>query len=61
MSRWVVKLEPGVYLATGRGDPARALNVKNAKVFASNEKAGRALLKARKYRAFESAVVKLLQ
>lgn len=60
MARWVVELEPGVYLATGRGDPARTLSVENARVFTSNADACSALFRARKYRAFEWATVKLI-
>lgn len=52
-----VQLEKGVWLADGDGDPSRTLVEENAKEFNSNDKAIRALSKARKYRSFKNAVI----
>ena len=54
---FIVKLERGVYLADGEGDPARTLVKENAKLFSSMLEAVRALTAARKYRPFEKACI----
>ena len=51
----IVELDPGVYLASGAGDPSRTLLKDNAKRFCSYAKATSGLLKARRYRDFISA------
>ncbi len=55
MSRWIVEIEPGVWLAQWRGDPGRTLQLANAKRFRSLESATHALAKARKYSDFLNA------
>ena len=56
-TKWTVELEPGVWLAHGRGDPARTLRPDYAKQFATERAAKRALQAARKFRLFANAVV----
>lgn len=51
----IVELDPGVYLASGAGDPSLTLLKDNAKRFCSYAKATSGLLKARRYRDFISA------
>ena len=58
--KWIVELEPGVFLASGEGDPARTLRAENAKVFASHPRALRGLIDARKIRKFVRARVVLV-
>ena len=57
--KWIVELEPGVFLADGDGDPALCLSAANAKLFASHPRARIALLNAQKARPFERARVTL--
>jgi hypothetical protein len=58
--KWIVELEPGVFLANAEGDPGRTLDAANAKVFDSHPRACIALLvDARKYRPFLAARVTL--
>jgi hypothetical protein len=52
-----VLLEKGVWLASGRGDPPRTLIEENARGFASNSMAKKALEKAREYRPFPNAQI----
>ncbi|MDP2371899.1 hypothetical protein [Rhodoferax sp.] len=59
MSKWIVELEPGVYIAALPGDPGRTLVLENAQVFDSHPRAKRALLDARYDRPFVSARVTL--
>ena len=57
MSEWVVELEPGVWIADIEGDPGRTLKRTNAKTFSSPKDARRGITDARKYRAFQGAIV----
>ena len=59
MTQWIVQIEPGVYLAEGDGDPARTMQIDNAKQFNSHPRARIALMSARRYRAFLDATVTL--
>jgi hypothetical protein len=52
----VVRLEPGVWLTDGDGDPPRTLQPMNAKIYTARE-ARRALAAARRYRPFRLARV----
>ena len=61
MAKWIVLLESGVYLAAGRGDPARTVNADRARQFDSHPRARIALLAAQKYRPFVDAKVTLAQ
>ena len=56
-TKWTVELEPGVWLAHGKGDPPRTLRPEYAKPFANETAARRALQAARKFRPFSIAVV----
>ncbi len=53
----ILELEKNVWLAEGRGDPARTLVRKNAKVMSSPQEAAKELDAARKYRLFSNAVI----
>lgn len=57
---WTVQLEPGVWIASWDGDPGRTLRGQNAKQFVSRRAAQRALIAARKYRAFAKACLVVL-
>ena len=57
MSRWIVEIEPEVWLAQWRGDPGRTLQLASAKRFRTLEAATLALAKARKYRQFLGAKI----
>ena len=59
MARWIIELDPGVYLADEEGDPGRTLAVENAKVFLSHPRARNGLIAAREFRPFENARVTL--
>jgi hypothetical protein len=59
MAKWIVELEPGVYLASLSGDPGRTLQVQHACVYDSHPRARTALLAAQKLRPFERARVTL--
>ena len=52
-----VQLEPGVWIANGRGDPPRTLIEENAREFNSKEEAFFALARAREFRPFENAEI----
>ena len=52
----VIRLEEGVWLADGEGDPPRTLKKENAKVFNSNADAKNALHAAREFRMFWHAL-----
>ena len=54
---WIVKLEPGVWLADGDGDPPRTLVRDNAKRFSTYQTAWLALDEARRWRPFEKATI----
>ena len=55
ISGYIVRLEAGVWLADGDGDPSRTLKKEFAKKFDTDVQALAALVKARKYRPFERA------
>lgn len=57
MSRWIVELEHGVWLADRDGDPGRTLVRESALQFTSRQSARQALGTAREYRPFARAVV----
>lgn len=59
MAKWIVELEPGVYLADGEGDPPRTLEAASARVFGSHPRACTGIKTARNYRPFEHARVTL--
>ena len=59
MAKWIIELEPGVFLVAADGDPGRTLQAENATVFISHPRARNALLSARKYRPFKKAKVTL--
>ena len=59
MTKFIVEIEPGVFLAPIEGDPGRTLVSENAKVFESHKKARIALLCAQKVRPFKIARVTL--
>jgi hypothetical protein len=52
---YIVKLEEGVWLADGEGDPCRTLSEENAKKFEKFSNAKRGLSNARAYKEFASA------
>jgi hypothetical protein len=54
---WIVKLEPGVWLADGKGDPPRTVVQANAKRFRSVRGAVVALKLARRCHPFVFATV----
>lgn len=55
--RYIVELEPGVWLAWWPGDPGRTLSRRDAKDYRSESVATKALQEARKYRPFAQARV----
>jgi hypothetical protein len=55
--RWVVELEPGVWIADTDGDPGRTLVKENAQRFFMKSEAKKALEKARTFRAFKNAKI----
>lgn len=57
MTEYIVELESNVWLAPWSGDPGRTLAKGNAKVFATYNRARRALAAAREYRPFASAMI----
>lgn len=59
MPKWIVELEPGVYLADGDGDPPRTLAKTSALQFSSHPRACIARNKAREFRPFAQAKVML--
>lgn len=59
MARWIVELEPGVFLADGDGDPPRTLDSTTAREFQTHPSACRGLSGARAYRPFQGARVTL--
>ena len=61
MAKWIVLLESGVYLAAGRGDPARTMHADSARQFDSHPRARIAMRAARKHRPFVDAKVTLAQ
>ena len=58
--RFIVELEPDVWIARWDGDPGRTLRLRKAKQFVSGRAAEKALASARKYRPFVDACVKQL-
>lgn len=59
MAKWIVELEPGVFLAPTDGDLKRTPAAENAQAFESHPRARRALLNAQKIQPFERARVTL--
>lgn len=55
--RYIVELEPSVWLADTEGDPGRTLVWGNAKLFGTEEAAENAIAEARKFRSFPNAAV----
>ena len=55
--RYIVCLEPGVWVAPWSGDPGRTLVQQNAQRFKRRSTAQQALNRARKYRPFPFAVI----
>ena len=55
--KYIVCLEPGVWLATWEGDPGRTLIKRSAKQFGSMVSATHALARARKFRDFSKAEI----
>ena len=55
LDRYIVQLEPGVWVAPWEGDPGRTVRIENAKRFRSEKIANEALNAARLYRPFKSA------
>jgi hypothetical protein len=53
--RYIVELEPGVYLAPWLGDPPRTCVLVNSRWFLSKRSAAGAIVRARKYRPFLEA------
>lgn len=60
MSKWIVELEPGVFLGPSSGDTDRCLDARNAQIYDSHPRASRALLAAQKLRPFEQAQMAVL-
>ena len=56
----VIRLEEGVWLASGDGDPPRTLQKENAKVFNSTANAKKALHAAREFRMFWHALFEVI-
>jgi len=54
---WIIELEDGVWLAPGKGDPARTIVRDNARRFNTRARATLALRDARTYRPFAKAEV----
>lgn len=57
MKRWIVELEPNVWIAQWKGDPGMNLELANAKRFRSIESATISLAKARKHKQFLDAKI----
>jgi len=57
MAEYIVKLEDGVWLADGDGDPPRTIVRHNANRFITLYAAGRALAKAQRIQPFRSAAI----
>lgn len=57
MSKWVVELEFGVWVADVLGDPGRTLVLADAQRFDDMRSAGKALTAAREYRPFKNALI----
>lgn len=57
MSRYVVELEPNVFIAAWSGDPGRTTDLNNAQLFDKKAYAEVALFHARKYRPFKEAKI----
>ena len=55
--KWIVQLEPGVWVADIEGDPGRTVVRDNAKRFRNLVTAGKAVTAARKYRPFKGASI----
>ena len=55
--KFIVELEPGVYLAAHSGDPGRTIERSNAKRYRMRLQAENALLDARQYRPFRAAKI----
>jgi hypothetical protein len=53
--RYIVELEPGVWIAPWTGDPGRTLVEKNARKYSRRQDAKGALTQARKFRPFPHA------
>ena len=56
-NRFIVRLEKGVYLTLGDGDPSRTLVMQSAHRFTEHRYAQSALEEARKYRPFKAAMI----
>lgn len=56
-SAYVVELEPGCWLADGKGDPARTIVLSNARIFKSHTGAEVSVINARRHRPFRNAKV----
>lgn len=56
-TRYIVELEPGVYIAPWHGDPGRTLKVDSAAKFNTPRLAKVVLRQARLYRPFENAEI----
>jgi hypothetical protein len=54
---YIVRLESGVYLSGGDGDPPRTTDKSKAKKFTSIAKANKAIQDARAYRPFNKAEI----
>jgi hypothetical protein len=55
--RWIVKLESGVWLANGDGDPPRTIVCANARAFPTYHAAESGLWLARTFRPFADAEI----
>jgi hypothetical protein len=55
--RYIVELEPGVWLAPWTGDPGRTVKMEHAAIFHTDEDAKKAIRQARRYRLFPDAKV----
>jgi hypothetical protein len=63
MKKYIIELEPGIWLAPWDGDPGRTHNIKSAKNFTSKIKARKALFQIKKdypYRNFLNSCVRLV-
>lgn len=61
LTRWVVELERGVWIAEWSGDPGRTTNKTWAKRYATAPAAKRGLWWARRHRLFQEARVYSIQ
>jgi hypothetical protein len=59
-NQFIVRLETGVWLAEGEGDPPRTLVESSARRFDTHKQARTALTDARLYRAFPRASVRTM-